>query len=150
MDIKYKIIDVDRTQHSIVVRYYTDFLTEDQLSTAFNPDGSIMRREDGSPARCQTDYNINIWRTNPAPTLEEIQEIAKNSAPYDWFKLRKDILDSTIDTSLSVVDNILNQEFIAPPPTAPQQEIKTSEQEIENMIQSLLANISSNTVSTNT
>jgi len=72
MNFKFKILSFDLSQHSIVVRYYTDFLTEDNLATSFNLDGSIERNKDGSPIRCQTDYNLNIWKTNPPPTEEEI------------------------------------------------------------------------------
>ena len=141
MEVKYKIIEVDTSQHSIVVRYYTDLINEDSLATSYNPDGTIARRDDGSPQRCQTDYNINIWKTDPVPTEEDIKNIAKSAAPFDWFKLKHDVLDPQVDTSLNIVNNILNTEFVATRPTytnAPQ----LTEQEIENMINSLSANTS--------
>jgi hypothetical protein len=33
MNLKYKIIETDTAQHSIVVRYYTDVVTETILAT---------------------------------------------------------------------------------------------------------------------
>jgi hypothetical protein len=145
MEVKYKIIDVDLTQHSMIVRYYTDLLTEDSLATSLNSDGSIARRDDGSPQRCQTDYNINIWKTTPTPTEEDIKNIAQNAAPFDWFKLKHDVLDPQIDTSLTAVSSILNTEFVAIRPVytnnpAPTEQL--TEQQIENMINSLSANTS--------
>lgn len=160
MEIKYKIIGIDPTQHSITVRYYTDLFSEDILATSFNSDGSIARNENGSPLRCQTDYNINIWKTNPPPTLDDIKSIANNSAPFDWFSLKHDVLNSNIDTSLSIVSSILNQEFVAERPVLSMESIESMENlentgnentenenienEIQKIIDSLIENSSSN------
>jgi len=143
MEVKYKIIDVDPNQHSIIVRYFTDVLTEDSLSTSFNSDGSIARRSDGSPQRCQTDYHINIWKTDTTPTAEEIQKIANDSAPYDWFKLKHDILDPNIDTSLSNASSLVGKEF-----TAVKLEEKIIEENIENEIQKIIDSLTANTSNT--
>lgn len=116
LQVKYKIIEIDPTQHSIVVRFYTDKISENDLAISYltdeNGNSILQTRNDGSPARCQTDYNINIWQT-PAPTEEELKQIISLSAPYDWFKLKHSILDPTIDTSLSNVVSLLDKEFIA-------------------------------------
>lgn len=152
MEVKYRIIDVDPNQHSIVVRYYTNVLSEDSLATSFNTDGSIARGTDGFPLRCQTDYNINIWKTETPPTIDDIKKIANDSAPYDWFKLKHDILDPNVDTSLSSVFSLLGKEFQAQKPVLILEEEKTTEENIENEIQkiidSLTANTSSNTSNT--
>jgi phosphoribosylformylglycinamidine (FGAM) synthase PurS component len=156
MEVKFKIIDVDSSQHSMIVRYYTNLLTEDSLATSYNPDGTIARRSDGSPQRCQTDYNFNIWQTDPPITEEQIKKIANDGAPYDWFKLRHDILDPQIDTSLNVVSNLLNTEFDAIKPvfsidtidTNANTESTLSEDHIENLINELLNNSSANTSNT--
>jgi phosphoribosylformylglycinamidine (FGAM) synthase PurS component len=147
MEVKFKIIELHSDQHSIVVRYYTDLVTEDSLATSYAPDGSILRREDGSPQRCQTDYNINIWKTEPTPTEEDIKNIAKSAAPFDWFKLKHDVLNPQVDTSLNVVNSLLNTEFVATRPVfndteTLEQSKELTEQEIENMINSLSANTS--------
>ncbi len=153
MEVKFKIIDIDSSQHSMIVRYYTNLLTEDSLATSYNPDGTIARRSDGSPQRCQTDYNFNIWQTDPSITEEQIKKIANDGAPYDWFKLRHDILDPQIDTSLNVVSNLLNIEFDAINPvfsidTNANTESTLSEYHIENLINELLNNSSANTSNT--
>lgn len=150
MEVKYRIIDVDPNQHSIVVRYYTNVLSEDSLATSFNTDGSISRGLDGSPLRCQTDYNINIWKTETPPTVDDIKKIANDSAPYDWFKLKHDILDPNVDTSLSAVSSLLNQEFVAqkPIPIIDIIEEKTTEENIESEIQKIIDSLTANTSNT--
>jgi len=148
MEVKYRIIDVDPNQHSIIVRYYTNVLTEDSLAISFNTDGSIARRADGSPQRCQTDYHINIWKTETPPTEEEIQKIANDSAPYDWFKLKHDILDPNIDTSLSNVSSLVGKEFAAIKPVIAIVEEKTTEENIENEIQKIIDSLTANTSNT--
>jgi len=146
MEVKYRIIDIDPNQHSIIVRYYTDVLTEDSLSISFNSDGSIARRSDGSPQRCQTDYHINIWKTDTTPTAEEIQKIANDSAPYDWFKLKHDILDPNVDTSLSNASSLVGKEFAAVKPVVVEE--KTTEENIENEIQKIIDSLTANTSNT--
>lgn len=143
MEVKYRIIDVDPNQHSIVVRYYTNVLSEDSLATSFNTDGSIARGPDGSPLRCQTDYNINIWKTETPPTIDDIKKIANDSAPYDWFKLKHDILDPNVDTSLSVVSSLINQEFVAQKPVSVV-ETTMNDENIESEIQKIIDSITSN------
>ena len=156
MEVKYRIIDVDPNQHSIIVRYYTNVLTEDSLAISFNTDGSIARRADGSPQRCQTDYHINIWKTDTAPTAEEIQKIANDAAPYDWFKLKHDILDPNIDTSLSNASSLVGKEFAAVKPVILIESLISSntsantapEELIENEIQRIIDSITANTSNT--
>ncbi len=143
MEIKYRIIDFDSNQHSIVVRYYSDSLTQDMLATSFNSDGSIIRRDDGTPVRCQTDYNISIWKTDKPSTEEDIKKIANDCAPYDWFKLKHDVLDPNVDTSLSVVSSLLNQEFVAQKPVSVVETIMNDEN-IESEIQKIIDSITSN------
>lgn len=152
MEVKYRIINVDPSQHSITVRYYTNLLSEDSLATSFNSDGSIARDNDGYPLRCQTDYHINIWKTNPAPTIDEIKTIANNSAPYDWFKLKHDIIDPNIDTSLSEVFPLVGQEFVATQSTFVVESNTTSnltsnlsDDEIDKLINNIVNSPSSNT-----
>jgi hypothetical protein len=144
MEIKYRIIDFDPNQHSITVRYYTNLLTEDLLAISFNNDGTILRKDDGTPARCQTDYHINIWKTNPPPTLDDIKRIANDSAPYDWFKLKHDILDPDVDTSLSEVSSLINQEFIAEKPMSVAEVAIQENTDIESEIQKIIDSITSN------
>jgi hypothetical protein len=171
MAIKYKILEKDTSQHSVVVRYYTDIITEDSLATSFTTDSDgntvIDRGPDGSPKRCQTDYNISLWNvsdTQPGANTEAIFNRIYESAPYDWFELKEKILDNSIDTTMSVIDSLIGSigEVIKPVvPTPVVTEVVTevvnnstqstlSENEIELLIQSLVNNTSSNSASSNT
>ena len=88
MDIHYKIVEVIPNEHSIIVRYFTDFMTEEMLNSM--PD-SPERREDGSPMRCRTDYNINL--PVPAPAGEDLNKFILERAPLHWFDIHQSIQD---------------------------------------------------------
>ena len=167
MAIKYKILEKDTSQHSIVVRYYTDILTEDSLATSFIIDSEgntvIDRGPDGSPKRCQTDYNINLWNvsdTQPGANTEAIFNKIYESAPYDWFELKEKILDNNIDTTMSAIDPLIGSTGEAIKPVVPtpivtevvnnSTQSTLSENEIELLIQNLVNNTSSNSASSNT
>lgn len=117
MHIKMRIIEVHPEEHSIVVRYYSDKLTEEMLLVR-NVDGGISRREDGTPLRCRTDANLSIWQV-PAPTGQALLDyIFRNSPPsHAWFELQEKIADPAIDTSLANV----KVDTVADAPPAPQQ-----------------------------
>jgi len=51
----YKIIEANEEDQSITVRYWTDVLSQEELR---NSTGSYPN---GSPLRCRSDYNLNIW-----------------------------------------------------------------------------------------
>ena len=84
-----------------------------------NGNSVLQTRSDGSPVRCQTDYNINIWNF-PAPAEDDIKKLIEQSAPYDWFRLKIAVKNPNIDTSLSNVASLMNREFIAIKPVEPQ------------------------------
>jgi hypothetical protein len=115
MSIKMKIVEVHQDQHSVVVRYYSDRVTEDMLAERI--DGKIARRADGSPVRCSTDRNLNIWQV-PAPTGQAmIDYIIRNyPAPRQWLELVEKIADPVADTTLSGVP--VGVEFSVPSPEA--------------------------------
>jgi len=154
MAVKFRILDKDVNQHSIVVRYYTDILSEDSLATSFvvDSDGNtiIDRGPDGTPKRCQTDYSINIWdvsATQPGANTDIIFQQINNSAPYDWFDLKEQIVDANVDTDMFVVDSLIGQvrEAVRPirlEPIIANANANISDSEIEQLIQAL---ISSNT-----
>lgn len=105
MKINYRILRVDENEHSILVRYYTDIVTEAYLATPKNADGTFETTPEGYPVSCRTDYYFNIWET-PSPTQERIVEIIQNGAPKDWLYLHEQILNSNIDTSLTEVKEL--------------------------------------------
>lgn len=161
MEVKFKIIEMHPDQHSMVVRYWTDLFTQDDLATSISWDEAgnkiIERREDGTPARCQTDVNINIWQV-PAPDSNTIIQIANNTAPYDWFALKHAVADPQVDTTMSNVSAVMNTEYVAQRPiievpaaqTVPQETL--TEEEIAALINSLISNssVGNSTVSNTT
>ena len=79
----YKIIEANEEEQSITVRYWTDFLSEEELAADNN------RNPDGTPVRCRTDYNFNIW--DNTKTTEEIEKMIVSSFPREWFLLKYEI-----------------------------------------------------------
>ena len=82
--IKYRIIDVNESEQTITVRYWTDFLSEEDLAYDAN------RNPDGTPVRCRTDYNFSLW--DMYKTEEDIEKMIINSIPIDWFKLQYKVI----------------------------------------------------------
>ena len=107
MSIKFKILSVDSNSHSMVVRYFSDLVSEDNLASEFDLNGNILKDQNGSPVRCRTDYNISI-RDFPSPSEERLIEIASEYAPKDFFNTFEKVNDPGIDTSLSAAVNMIN------------------------------------------
>lgn len=117
MDIKCKLVECDDSAHSVVVRYYTDFMTEEKLASSFDGKGSVLRRPDGSPVRCRTDVNLNLFTT---PTTEDaiLDYVWTHCAPnIMWFELQEKIADPQVDTSMTQVKSMVGKEFIYTLPT---------------------------------
>jgi hypothetical protein len=79
MQINYRILSVDESEGTIVVRYWTDILSERALSVLPDEQSNV-------PARCRTDYNLVI--PDPAMTPEQIHDFAVSNAPVDWFEVK--------------------------------------------------------------
>lgn len=120
MNIKYKILSVDPQEHTMVVRFYTDILTEEKLATIKNADGSPAEvDENGHILRCRTDTNLAIWQV-PAPTGQELDNYIISCAPVAWFQLQEKILNPNVDTTMSEIVAKVGQEVsvdIATEPT---------------------------------
>lgn len=108
MNIHYRIIKVDPGSHGIVVRYFTDKVTEMDLANSLNPDGSAILNADGYPVSTRTDVMVNIYDT-PAPSNEEIEKRVMMSAPVEWLKLQEDIKDPDVDTKMTEVRNLTGE-----------------------------------------
>ena len=74
--IKFRIISHDPEQHSIIVRYYSEALTEEVLA--------VERTAKGKVARCRTDTNINL--PYPLPSDAALIDQLKACAPIEWFE----------------------------------------------------------------
>jgi hypothetical protein len=85
MQLKYKIIEANAAEHSIVVRYTTDQLSAEDLSLNI-VDGQPVRNEAGEVARCRTDYNLNL--PYPAPTGAALEQFIVGCAPTHWLEVQ--------------------------------------------------------------
>ena len=90
--IKYKIIDINTAEHSIVVRYYTDIITEAMLAT------DVL---DNVIRRCRTDYSFDL--PVPTPSGTALHDFIVARAPTAWLHTQEDVLNPAIDTSLSAI-----------------------------------------------
>ncbi len=102
--IKYKIVEVNSEQHSIVVRFYSDVITEESLAVQWGDDGQILRG--------RTDYNIDL--PIPAPSGDELQNIILSNAPSQWLKTQAFLLDPDVNTSLEDVKLLIGIESVEP------------------------------------
>jgi hypothetical protein len=108
MNIHYRIVKVDPAAHGILIRYFTDKVTEMDLANSYNEDGSIRVDADGVPLSTRTDVFMSIYAT-PTPTPEELEKKILISAPVDWLKLQESIADPAIDTKMSVIRNLTGE-----------------------------------------
>lgn len=106
MNIHYRIVKVDPEAHGIVIRYFTDVVTEMDLANSFNEDGTVKLNADGYPLSTRTDILMSIFDT-PTPSAEEIDRRIMFNAPVDWLKLQEDIVNPDIDTKMRDIRNIV-------------------------------------------
>ena len=111
MNIHYRVIKVDPSAHGLVIRYYTDKVTEMDLANSFNEDGSVKMNADGYPLSTRTDIFMSIYDV-PAPGQEEIDRRIKLNAPVDWLKLQEDIKDPEVNTKMTDLRNLTGEEQI--------------------------------------
>jgi hypothetical protein len=78
MNLHYRILSVDENECAIIVRYFTDVLTEQELRT--DPADTT-----DPPVRCRTDTNLNLWR--PEMSEDEVEDLILNSAPIAWLMM---------------------------------------------------------------
>mgnify|MGYP006275008181 FL=1 len=104
MNVSYRIVKVDPYEHGILVRYFTDKVTENDLATSFNPDGSIKLHADGYPLSTRTDVFMSIYDV-PPPNFDDLDKTIKARAPIDWLQIQENIADANVDTSLSNLRN---------------------------------------------
>jgi hypothetical protein len=107
MIVKYRILNKNEEENTIEIRYFTDVITEDMLSTFYDGEGNIVRTKDGYPERCRTDVNFHINKSKP--TVKDIEDIAENNAPTEWLKTKEDILLNKVKINLSNIDNMIGK-----------------------------------------
>ena len=124
MHIKYKIIGFSTEEHTIVVRFYSDETTEEDLAVRDVDTGEIIRHSDtdGTIKNCRTDYNINLFQV-PAPTGNDLEVFIARHAPKDWLEMLEKVKDPSIDTTLSTLHDMVGPErnaVVPPEPTPPE------------------------------
>lgn len=104
--IYYRILEVNKQEALIVVRYWTKNVSEDDLRIT-DPVVDPHDKFD-VPALTFTDMSLNLW--NPKNlTTEEIHKYIQRSAPVEWLEKMETIKLSNID--LSVAENMVGQTF---------------------------------------
>jgi hypothetical protein len=98
MNINYKIVEVHEDNRVMVVRYFTDIVTENDLDVLPTPTGN------SSPARCKTDVSLNI--PLPEPTEAELHKILLRNAPIEALKTFEAMKTQPDSASLSLVHNM--------------------------------------------
>lgn len=94
--IKYKIIEITPETHCIVVRFYTDKLSEMDLAI------DVL---DGVIRRCSTDFNIEL--PVPPPTGINLHNYIVARAPVQFFAIRESVKDPEADTTMdSIADRL--------------------------------------------
>jgi hypothetical protein len=99
MKLHYKIISVDEAEDCIVVRFYSDMMSEEELC--------VERDREGKITRCRTDYNINL--PIPAPQEERLHKFILTKAPDWWLWMKDQYKKGKID--LSHVKELIGKEY---------------------------------------
>lgn len=129
--IKYKILSIDTTQLSIVVRYYTDIITEVMLATD---------TLEGVIRSCRTDLSIDL--PIPVPTGAMLDDFIIQFAPVDWILKMETLANTGID--LNGLDLLVGVEKeVSPIATnlniAPVRNDALLEQKIKSVVAEMLA-----------
>jgi hypothetical protein len=106
-NIHYKIVEVWPNDHMIVVRFWTDDLSEEFLASDSN------RKEDGTPVRCRSDVALTL--PIPAPKGKELENFIAKQAPLEWFNTLEKIISPDIDTSMDDIMKLKDTTFTADP-----------------------------------
>jgi hypothetical protein len=106
MNIHYRIVKADPAAHGILIRYWTDKVTEMDLASQFDANGNPVLNSDGYPVSTRTDSFMSIYET-PAPSNEVLIKRIIAQAPTDWLKLQEDIADASVDTKMADVKMIV-------------------------------------------
>lgn len=107
--VKYKILSVNHKDYSMVVRFYTDKIPEDEL-------------------KGRTDYNISLMKY--PSTEEEIHERIRQCAPYHWLRMQQ--TNTNLDIMVPHIGKEFEYEFKEPEPRK-----ELTEEEIDELLKGL-------------
>lgn len=112
MKIKYKIVENHSSEYQVVVRYYTDIITEQELNVI--PYGDITYddslNEDGTPKRCRSDVSLDL--PIPLPSDEELNKYFLMNAPVTWLEKLEKLKDPSVDKTLTNIENMVGVEKV--------------------------------------
>lgn len=148
LNLKYRILSTDKRNNSIIVRYWTDILSEKDLS-----DFDEIT-EDGTPTRCSTDSNIVLW--NDIKTPADLEKIILDSAPIRLLENKENFKTQDVNVFDGLVEGFLNKvhkkeiDISTPPPPPPavtetikvmtDEEKAMTDEEIEELLNNLMTN----------
>lgn len=141
INLKYKIVERHDEHHSIVVRYWSDIVAEEDVRF------SSESLPDGSPVRCKTDLNIVI--TENINTEEELEKFIINHAPIHELKQEERKKTSNTTVIMSVVNSFMDKTHEKeidltppPPPTNIEETPELTDDQIEDILNQITLNSS--------
>ena len=104
MNLRYRVTGMNQDEFSIVVRYYTDVLTEHDLRT--DPQDAA-----DPPVRCRTDTSITLY--DPAISEDELHLLIMSYANTKWLLLQEHV---KLGNAAAMPDaaNLVGREFARP------------------------------------
>ena len=102
MIIKYKIVELYENDRTMVVRYYTDVLSEKDLESVPNPDDPTK------PLRCKSDVSLSI--PLPEPTQAELEKLILRNAPIAGLEVLEKIKTKPQTAILTTVPLLVDVE----------------------------------------
>lgn len=124
MKLNYKIVSHNLKERNIVVRYYTDLLSEKELSV-------LPNESNNNPVRCRTDLSLSI--AIPEPSEIQLHKFIIRNAPRQALKnleiTKMGPEKSGIDLSLKNTEAMIGKVF------------SKTEEEIELMLSNPVANL---------
>lgn len=99
-EIRYRILSTDEQEQNIVVRYWTDIISEKSLATELGVDGKPILNSEGFPTRCRTDYNLTLYDSNLAANTAALKDYILRCAPIQWFEMKERVANPDINTTI--------------------------------------------------
>jgi len=132
MNLHYKIVEVWPQDHLVVIRYWTDILSEEFLAS------DEARKDDGTPWRCRSDVSVTL--PIPAPEGAELEKLLISYAPLDWLKTMEKIQSPEIDTSMDGIMKLKDAPFSVDISKMEIQFDTMTDEQIQEMIDKITAN----------
>lgn len=98
MKVKYRILHIDKKSHNLIVRYFTDEISEEEMSNLLDDNGNPVLNEKGYPVRCRTDV-VHTIRDHDV-SADEIHAYLQKHAPVGFFREYLKLKDPNFKTVL--------------------------------------------------